>query len=102
MKFIFATAAIVVLSTFTDSTAAKAGLLDDVMSVPRAVVNVRLNRIAGPMIDLSQTIPSAHDLRAFPRPKRNRVLRSPVEFIRYGMNIYPGTRTLRHNGFLRF
>ena len=54
------------------------------------------------IIDLSQTIPSADDVRAVPRPRAGRLIGYPVQVLRYGLNLYPGSRTARQNGLIGF
>ena len=80
---------------------AQADLLDDVMDVPRAVVNDGIAEIV-PVIDLSQTIPSGRDVRAVPSPRSGRILEYPFQLLRYGLNLYPGSRTARQNGLINF
>jgi hypothetical protein len=85
-----------------DSTAVRADVFEVVLSVPRAVVNDGLDEVTGPVIDLSQTIPSSRDVRSLPAPRRERLIGYPVQIIRYGLNLYPGTRTARQNGLINF
>ncbi len=80
---------------------AEADLLSGVLSVPRAVVNDGLNRVT-PGIDLSQTVPSARDIRSLPMlpaPGGGRLLQYPGQVVGYGLNVHPGARTLRQNGY---
>jgi hypothetical protein len=86
----------------SDSTAARADVFDVVLSVPRAVVNDGLDQVTNPVIDLSETIPSSRDVRSFPAPRRGKVIEYPVQILRYGMNLHPGTRTARQNGVIDF
>ena len=85
-----------------DSSVAKADILDDVLSVPRAVVNDGLDTVVGPGINLSETIPSGNDVRSMPAPQADRLIEFPFEVIRYGLNLYPGARTARANGLIDF
>lgn len=102
MKRLLAIATFALAISAADSKVAQAEVLDIVLSVPRTVVNDGLNRVVGPGIDLSQTIPSSGDIRAVPTPRPNRLIAYPVQVIRYGLHISPVSRTLRQNGLLRF
>ncbi|MCH2203062.1 MAG: hypothetical protein MK102_13915 [Fuerstiella sp.] len=103
MKY-FVIAAILILCVAEHSNQLQAGLLDDVVSVPRRVmavprriVNVELNRLTYPIIDMSRTIPAPHEVATFPSLRRGQVLAYPVNLVRYVVRVHPGVRTVRHN-----
>lgn len=100
----FVTATIVMLCSIGQSSQLQAGLLDNamsihqrVMSIPRRVVNVELNRLTHPVIDMSQTMPAQHEVAAFPWRRRGQVLTYPIDLVRYAMSVHPAVRTVRHN-----
>ena len=102
----FMIAAAVTLCVAAQSCSLQAGLLDDVfqagplkdvMSIPRQVVNVELNRLTFPLIDLSRAMPSPDELNTVPMPRPNQVLGYPVELVNYGLSVYPPVRVLRQN-----
>ena len=96
---ILALAAIALALSVADSGSAQAaGPLDVVLAIPRAVVNDGVARVV-PIVDLSQTIPSAGEVRAVPSVREGRLIGYPVRVLRYGFNIYPTSRILRQNGF---
>ena len=102
MRHLLAIAVVAFAISAADSKVAEADVFDVVLSVPRAVVNDGLDTVVGPGIDLSQTIPSGRDVRAIPTPRRGRLIGYPFQLIRYGLNLYPGSRTARQNGLIRF
>ena len=51
-----------------------------------------------PIVDLSQTVASADDIRAVPRVREGRRRAYPVRLLRYGLNIYPTSRIVKQNG----
>ena len=102
MRHLLAVAIVALAVNAADFTVAQADILDDVLLIPRAVVNDGVDTMVGPGIDLSQTIPSGRDVRAIPMPRPDRLIDYPFEVIRYGLSLYPGTRTARQNGLIRF
>jgi hypothetical protein len=102
MRHLLAIAVAALAISVADSTVAKADILDDALSVPRAVVNDGLDTMVGPAIDLSQTIPSGRDVRTLPKPRRGHLLAHPLDLIRYGLNLHPGSRTARQHGLINF
>jgi hypothetical protein len=97
LRNLLALAAIALALSAVDSQSAQAGPLDVVLAVPRAIVNDGVARVV-PIVDLSTTIPSGDDVRAFPRVREGRVIGYPVRVLRYGLNIYPTSRIVRQNG----
>ena len=98
LKRIVVIAAFAVALSAAHSTSARAEVLEAVLAVPRVVVNDGLDRVV-PIVDLSQTIPSADEVRSVPRVREGRVIGFPVRVIRYGLNIYPTSRIVRQNVF---
>ena len=91
MRHSLAIAIAALLISAVSSSNAQADLLDDVMEVPRVIVNDGVDQIV-PIIDLSETIPSGDDVRAFPSPRRGRLIQYPFQLLRYGLNLYPGSQ----------
>jgi hypothetical protein len=94
-RFVIATT--VMLCAAAQLSQLQAGLLDSVMSVPRRIVNVELNRLTYPVIDMSHTMPAANEVAAFPLRRRGQVLAYPVDLVRYVVSVHPAARTVRHN-----
>jgi hypothetical protein len=94
-RFVIATT--VILCAAAQSSQLQAGLLDDVLSIPRRIVNVELNRLTYPAIDMSHTMPSANDVAAFPLRRRGQVVTYPVDLVRYVVSVHPAVRTVRQN-----
>lgn len=101
MRHLLAIAVVAIAFSTANSNVVRADVLETVLLVPRAAINDGLNQVV-PIIDFSQTIPSADDVRAVPRPRAGRLIRYPVQVLRYGLNLYPGSRTARQNGLIRF
>ncbi len=98
MRQFLAIAAIALAMSAVDSRPAQAQVLETALAVPRAVVNDGVARVV-PIVDLSQTVPSANDVRAVPRIRDGRLIGYPIRVLRYGLNLYPTSRILRQNGF---
>ena len=94
-RFVIAT--IVMLCAAAQLSQLQAGLLDDVLSVPRRIVNVELNQLTYPVIDMSHTMPARHEVAAFPLRRRGQVMTYPFDLVRYAVSVYPTVRTVRHN-----
>ena len=103
-RFMMITAAMLCASTPCFSL--QAGLLDDVirmgplhevMSVPRQLVNVELNRITSPVLDLSRAIPTAAEVTPISIPRRDRIVAYPLDVVRFGLRVHPASRILRTN-----
>ena len=67
------------------------------MSVPRRLVNVELNRVTSPVLDLSRAIPAADEVRPIPVPRRGQIFAYPVDVVRFGLRFHPAARILRTN-----
>lgn len=93
----FVIAMLVMLCGAGLSNQLQAGLLDDPMSVPRRIVNVELNQLTYPVIDMSHTMPARHEVTAFPFPRHGLVMNYPVDLVRYAVSVHPAVRTVRHN-----
>ena len=93
----FVIAMMVMLCGAGQSSQLQAGLLDNVMSVPRRIVNVELNRMTSPLIDMSHTMPARHEVAAFPLRRRGQVVTYPVDLVRYAVSVHPAVRTVRQN-----
>lgn len=98
MRSLLALATITLAVSAFNSSVAQADELDAVLSVPQAVINDGLASVV-PVIDLSQTIPSSDDVRAVPNPADQPLIEYPIHVIRYGLNLYPTSRIIRHNLF---
>ena len=94
-RFVIATT--VILCAAAQSSQLQAGLLDDVLSIPRRIVNVELNRLTSPLIDMSHTMPARHEVAAFPLRRRGQVVTYPVDLVRYVVSVHPAVRTVRQN-----
>lgn len=103
-RFMMITAAMLCASTQCSSL--QAGLLDDVirigplqevMSVPRQLVNVELNRVTSPVLDLSQAIPTADEVTPIPMPRRGQIVAYPLDVVQFGLRVHPAARILRTN-----
>jgi hypothetical protein len=98
LRHLLAFAAIAFAFSVTDSRSTQAARpLEVVLAVPRAVINDGVARIV-PIVDLSQTVASADDIRAVPRVREGRRRAYPVRLLRYGLNIYPTSRIVKQNG----
>jgi hypothetical protein len=100
----FVVATIVMLCAVAQSNHLQAGLLDDVlsvprrvMSVPRRIVNVELNRLTYPVIDMSHTMPARHEIAAFPSRRRGQMVTYPLDMLRYVVRVHPAARIMRQN-----
>ena len=103
-RFMMITAAMLCVSTQCSSL--QAGLLDDVMrmrplqkvmSVPRHLVNVELNRLTSPVLNLSLAIPAADEVTPIPMPRRGRIVAYPLDLVQFGLRVHPAARILRTN-----
>ena len=103
-RFMMITAA--VLCASTPRCSLQAGMLDDVirmrplqevMSVPRQLVNVELNRVTRPVLDLSRAIPTADEVTPIPMPRRDQIVAYPLDVVQFGVRVYPAVRVLGTN-----
>ncbi|MCA9058467.1 MAG: hypothetical protein KDA85_08210 [Planctomycetaceae bacterium] len=76
---------------------ASAGDITDLVRGPVQMVNPLI-----PVLDVSTAVPTTQDILAVPVPRSNDLLNYPTHVIRYGLNVHPGARVARRNGFMLF